>query len=83
MGIWVEIRCENRAAESARGEAGSHCWSHENQGPMGEASDKRAKLIELMRGLEQEARTTGWIKTRKGWMCPFCADIPGINSSQG
>jgi hypothetical protein len=77
MGTWIEIRCENRTAATTDSDPGNRCWSHDNAGPMGEASDNRASLIQMVRGLEDEARETGWVKTRKGWFCPFCTSSPG------
>jgi hypothetical protein len=75
MGTWIEIRCEKRSEESSFVDGISRCWSHDNQGPMGEASDNRESLLEVMRHLEAVARKHGWKKRAEGWICPYCSNI--------
>lgn len=75
MGTWIEIRCENRSEPSAEGrgiKVGDRCYSHDNSGPMDMASDTRASVAETLRFLNEDARESGWKKTREGWICPFC-----------
>lgn len=75
MGTWIELRCEQRSESSADGDGIKRCWSHDNAGPMEMAGDTRASLIETMRNLEAQARSTAWKKTQVGWVCPFCAPL--------
>lgn len=73
MGMWIEIRCERRVEEASYGlQGGGRCLSHDNVGPMGEAHDTRADVSALIQELEGQARNDGWVKTRKGWVCPRC-----------
>lgn len=67
--MWIEIRCDNRTSSSAEG----GCYSHVNDGPMAESSDNQRSVIQVIRGLEQEAKETGWKKVRGDWVCPYCA----------
>lgn len=76
MGTWIELRCERRTQSVAEGYPYARCWSHDNEGPMGEAEDNRASLVATMQQLEKVARATGWVKTRVGWVCPHCAAKP-------
>lgn len=81
MGIWIELRCENRSNPSAEGIAGSRrCCSHDNAGPMEMASDTRASVVETLREIEANARATGWEKTKYGWICPHCCAQPTVRS---
>lgn len=75
MGFWIEIRCEDRSAKwsDGKGYSPERCWSHDNEGPMQEASDTQASVINAYRDLEMEARALGWVKYRSGWVCPYCA----------
>lgn len=75
MGFWIEIRCEDRFAKwsDGKGYSPERCWSHDNEGPMQEASDTQASVINAYRDLETEARARGWVKYRYGWVCPYCA----------
>lgn len=78
MGTWVELRCEERSEESEGYslDVGNCCLSSVNAGPMGMADDTRASLIQLIQGLEADARKSGWVKKRAGWVCPFCVRHP-------
>lgn len=77
MGIWMEIRCEARTQDFAetppKGDYKARCWSHHNAGPMEMANDTQASVIDVLRGLEREAKLGGWLKTKAGWVCPECA----------
>lgn len=81
MGIWIEMRCENRSNPSSEGKPGSfdkRCWSHDNAGPMEMANDTQASVIETLRDMESKAHTEGWEKTKYGWICPHCAVQPTV-----
>lgn len=77
MGIWMEIRCEARtqdfAEQMAKGVSRARCWSHQNAGPMDMASDTQASVLDVLRGMERDAKQAGWVKTKAGWVCPDCA----------
>lgn len=78
MGIWIELRCEGRGDNPRGGEevrSGSRCLSHANAGPMGLARDTRESALATIKLLENEARTSGWKRTRNGWACPHCAKV--------
>lgn len=87
MGFWMEVRCEARCEKWSEG-AGKEfppkrCWSRDNEGPMQEASDTQASVIDAYRDLETEARTLGWVKRRNGWLCPYCAEHDPAMPAQG
>ncbi len=77
MGIWMEIRCEARTQDFAEampeGTSLARCWSNQNAGPMDMASDTQVGVIDVLRGMEREAKLGGWVKTKAGWVCPGCA----------
>lgn len=75
MGTWIEFRCENRCEPSAENTPWETdgCWSHRNAGPMELAEDTRVDLIATVRTMERQARGYGWIRTKEGWVCPYCA----------
>ncbi|AGR89081.1 hypothetical protein VL2_gp033 [Pseudomonas phage vB_PaeM_VL12] len=77
MGIWMEVRCEDRSEEWSEGHGyfPHRCWSHENEGPMGEAPETREGVINTYRHLEEEARSLGWVRFRHGWVCPYCKNL--------
>lgn len=72
----MEIRCE-AMLEHVPGPRGTkrpnHCWSQVNTGPMGYARDTHVGVLKVLRALEREARKTGWVKLKSGWVCPVCA----------
>lgn len=76
MGVWIELRCENRDSADVTGTWNGtryeRCLSHDNDGPMGEASETNAKVVRLLSNLGKEALASGWKKTRAGWICPYC-----------
>jgi len=78
MGTWIEFRCEERSDEvEGHGlSIGERCYTADNTGPMGMADDTRADLLALVRSLEEDARSLGWVKKRVGWVCPFCVRHP-------
>ncbi len=73
MGIWIEFRCEDRTEEWANGRPNHRCWSNDNAGPMDMASDNMQSIRETVSALSDDARRSGWKKTRNGWICPHCA----------
>ena len=75
MGTWIEFRCEKRGGRTGYLET-ERCWSDTNSGPMEMAEDTRASVIETLRLLEKQARSSGWKKTKEGWICPHCAELP-------
>lgn len=84
MGTWIEIRCENRSNAEAtafwNGTRYEKCFSHDNSGPMGEASDTREGITKMLAGLAKDARAAGWRRTRGGWICPHCMTFKRPNS---
>jgi len=80
MGTWIELRCENRDSKSSWGDGlggrGNGCWSHINEGHGELALDTRADLLETMRQVERQAKEAGWVKSKFGWVCPFCRKQP-------
>ena len=81
MGTWIEYRCENRLESSADGpgiKVGDRCFSDDNAGPKDLADDTRASVLEVIRELDEEALNSGWMKTRSGWICPFCVKSMGL-----
>jgi hypothetical protein len=83
MGIWLEIRCENRSNPSSERVIGTNrerCWSHDNHSPMDMADDTQSSVIETLRDIGNSAREVGWQKTKFGWICPHCAAQPNALS---
>lgn len=76
MATWLEFRCENRSNESAKGDYHNHCWSIDNAGPVGMASDSRESVAGVLRGMGQEAKASGWKRTKYGWVCEYCVKQP-------
>lgn len=74
MGTWIELRCEKSSEKCAEGDHLGRCWSHDNNGPMGMAEDNRASLHKKIREIEANGRSSGWKKTKEGWVCPFCVE---------
>lgn len=66
----------------ADGNGRERCYSHDNDGPMAESSDNQKSILQVVRGLEQEAKETGWVKTREGWICPYCSKTTGESHDQ-
>ena len=69
MGTWIEIRCE---AQKPPRSHHNRCWSFDNSGPHGMASDTQEAILRAVRDLNREAARTGWKRTRDGWVCPHC-----------
>ena len=76
--MWIEIRCDNRTSSSAEFDGKARCYSHDNDGPMAESSDNQRSIIQVVRGLEQEAKETGWAKVSGDWICPHCSSLPKV-----
>lgn len=85
MGTWIELRCEERsdAVEGYGLEVGETCLSSVNAGPMGMANDTRESQVSVLRELEAEARSDGWVKRPAGWVCPFCVRHPPKPTTTG
>lgn len=72
MGIWVEIRCENRQNPSAKSDDGK-C----NMG-IGDMSivfgpESPQALFGTLSEVSRCALNEGWEKTQYGWICGHCA----------
>jgi hypothetical protein len=80
--MWIEIRCDYRTSTHADGDGRSRCYSHDNEGPMTESSDNQKSILQAVRGLEQEGKETGWVKTRTGWVCPYCSKATESGASE-
>jgi hypothetical protein len=84
MGTWIELRYENRTNPSSWGKDGrganGKCDSHDNSGPMELASDTRESVSHVLRLLDGTAKKSGWMKTKYGWICAFCAAQPSTMS---
>lgn len=81
MGYWLELRCENRDNPSANTSDGltfKRCYSNDNIGPGELASDTRESVLEVWREIDRGAKQAGWVKTKYGWICPFCAKQPTV-----
>jgi len=81
MGIWIEFRCENREQPSAKAKngIGPRCESHDNNGPMELAGDTQTDVVETLRFLTGFAKEKcGWVKTKDGWICEYCAKQLGL-----
>jgi hypothetical protein len=75
MGIWMEVRCENRAEDNAHTSYDNSCFSNSNIGPMAEANDNAKSITRIFKYLESEAKTEGWLKKKGKWYCPHCKNL--------
>jgi hypothetical protein len=69
MPTWMEIRCE---AQKEPKSYNDRCWSYDNNGPHGMASDNQASVLSTLRSLNEQAKKSGWQRTQEGWVCPHC-----------
>lgn len=76
MATWIEIRCEKRG-DGLSGK--DRCWSDDNSGPMGMASDDQKSVLAVLKDLHVQAKASNWAKTREGWVCPVCSAIEQPN----
>lgn len=72
MSTWIEFRCEIKGACFDKPSDVGKCWSNNNVGPMDMALDTRKSVVETIQSMEKDAVNTGWVKTKDGWVCPFC-----------
>ena len=73
MAIWLEFRCEGRAATSSCGnDAKKRCWSNDNAGPASLSYETQADVLDALREMAADAISWGWMKTKIGWFCPGC-----------
>lgn len=70
MATWMEIRCERRGSGKPHGP--ERCLSDDNAGPMEMADDTRESVLTVLKLINDQARESGWKKTREGWVCPAC-----------
>jgi len=78
MATWLEIRCENQMEDSAfssHGKPEGYCWTWDRskEKPSALSDDSQAQVMLTVRRVSQEAVDQGWVKTRSGWYCPYCA----------
>lgn len=75
--VGIPLREPRRAF--GRGGAGNGCESNRNVGPMAmAATDTREAVLQTLRELDQDARDSGWVKSRDGWVCAYCAGQLGL-----
>lgn len=72
MGIWIEIRCENRNNRSAISATGK---CEEGTGDMAAAYDQETQggIMLTLSGLMELATREGWKRSAYGWVCRHCA----------
>ena len=76
MSTWIEIRCENMHERSAYGKrAEDCCWSNDKKSPISISDDSQNEVLTTLRRLTEEAKTAGWVKEKKGWLCPHCKNL--------
>jgi len=83
MTIWMEILCCN--SENPSGQAASpyspsseQCFVNSGNMPAVGARANQKSIIEEFKFLETEANKLGWLKTKYGWICPYCAAQPNV-----
>jgi hypothetical protein len=72
MGIWMEIRCENRDEPNAYTGFDDECWSYQNQGAMEMAADTQSSVLWTLKIMEKQSIKGGWVKIKNKWYCPHC-----------
>jgi hypothetical protein len=77
MCIWVEIRCVDREEPYAEegyetGDTKNVCWSNENSGPGELADETNESVLSIKREIEEQSRSAGWQRKKRGWVCPHC-----------
>lgn len=75
MSVWLEMRCEGRREEGSY--EPYRCYSHDNDGPAGDAKDTQADVIRTLEKLRAEGISSGWVRGVKGWFCPMCVKRKG------
>jgi hypothetical protein len=75
MGIWMEVRCENRDTPSAYTGYDNECWSYQNHGAMEMADDSAASVLRILKIMEGQSIKGGWKKIKGKWYCPHCVPI--------
>lgn len=73
MCTWIELRCDKRGENQK-------CMSNQNTGPMELSGDARAEINATLKMIADEARKSGWKKTKDGWVCPRCLPPPNTRS---
>lgn len=76
MSIWLEIHCDVRAP-CPEGVVRSSPWCYGESGNQvgGMAGNTRKGIWRCLVYLESVAKDQGWIKDRRGWVCPNCNTV--------
>lgn len=72
MAYWIEIRCANSGEAATEFIDDDRCWSHDNIG-LGDLVDENVDMKKHFTALKGEAIRAGFVLSKKGWICPFCA----------
>ena len=71
MSLWIEIHCD--LPVDGNNEFGEPlCFSYSSASIGGICGNDRTAMMKDLRLIERDAKGQGWIKTRKGWVCPAC-----------
>lgn len=76
MSTWLEIRCEHQQDSSFGPNPHERCWSGEGKSPNSVSDDSQAAVMLTLRRISEEAKAAGWVKRKKGWLCPYCQGLP-------
>lgn len=73
MSIWLEIHCDVRStAPEGWNRDRPYCDSQHGEFPGVLAHDTSEEITDAIRHLKLDARDQGWVKDRRGWVCPNC-----------
>lgn len=77
MAYWVEVHCDvNSEGPPDPGRLEPYCYSNNgsSSGVM-IANESAAKASSIA---SRVARSRGWVRRRKGWVCPNCKKMPRV-----
>lgn len=73
MAIFISLRCEGRG-EGLPELDPFRCKSDDNSDPWVLTDDTKKSAYECLSELFQNAESSGWQRTKTGWMCPNCIE---------
>ena len=76
MSIWLEIFCDVRApCPEGMVCLDPFCYGESTRQVGGMAYNTRESVRRCLMSLEKQAKLAGWIKDRRGWVCPNCKTV--------
>ena len=73
MSIWIEIHCDVRR---------NHCRSDNGHMPGDLSRNTRGAVLFTLTRLGKMALEGGWIKDKRGWVCPNCKTVSATSAKE-